>query len=233
MANGKYYIGAHCTDNINDSYMGSGRNLKMAYRKYGIENFKKEVLFVFDNEDDMWNKEAELVTEEVAKDQQSYNLKRGGKGGVAYGEYNPMWNIGTDHPWYGRKHTEDSKRKMSEGTKKRLDRDGHPMTGKKHTDEAKEKNRQAHLGKKKSEDSIRKTAEKNRGQKRSEETKRKMSESAKKHIKTEEHKRNISKSKTMNRDCICPFCNESYNKLSRKWKHIVNCDSFIQREKLI
>jgi group I intron endonuclease len=80
LINGKYYIGMHQTTDINDGYMGSGKKLKLAIRKYGIDSFVKEILHVFDNETDMRNKEKELVI----ISENTYNLCDGGKGGFSY-----------------------------------------------------------------------------------------------------------------------------------------------------
>ena len=60
--NGKFYIGKHQTKKVDDAYYGSGKAIKEAIQKYGVENFYKEVLFIFDTEDDMNNKEKELIT---------------------------------------------------------------------------------------------------------------------------------------------------------------------------
>lgn len=81
---GKFYIGSHKTRDINDSYMGSGKYLKYAQEKYGIENFKKEILFVFDTIEDMYAKEAEIVNESFLAIENTYNLKIGGYGGWDY-----------------------------------------------------------------------------------------------------------------------------------------------------
>ena len=78
--NNKFYIGMHKTDNLDDGYMGSGKILKLAIKKHGIENFIKEIFHIFDNEKDMKNKEKELVT----LNEMSYNLCDGGKGGWGY-----------------------------------------------------------------------------------------------------------------------------------------------------
>lgn len=78
--NGKYYIGKHQTNNLDDGYMGSGKYLKHAINKYGIECFSKEILHVFATEEEMNQKEKELVV----INEHSYNLCEGGKGGFSY-----------------------------------------------------------------------------------------------------------------------------------------------------
>ena len=76
--NGFYYYGVHSTDNLNDGYMGSGHRLRKAYKKYGIENFSKEILRFFDNAKDAYEYEADVVTEELVLKEECYNQKLGG-----------------------------------------------------------------------------------------------------------------------------------------------------------
>lgn len=103
-SNGKIYIGKHQTKDFNDGYMGSGKHLRRAIEKYGIENFTKEILFQFDNEADMNAKEAELVTEEFCLREDTYNLCPGGQGGWGYVNSSGLRTIG---------HTEETNRKRS------------------------------------------------------------------------------------------------------------------------
>ena len=53
LTNGKMYIGQHVTDNIDDGYMGSGKIVKQAVKKYGPENFRKEWLGFYEDKDEL------------------------------------------------------------------------------------------------------------------------------------------------------------------------------------
>ena len=80
LVNGKIYIGCHMTKNLDDDYMGSGRRLGYAKKKYGIENFKKEILSAHETPEEMLAEEARLVNEEFLGRDDVYNLTVGGKG---------------------------------------------------------------------------------------------------------------------------------------------------------
>lgn len=91
--NSKYYIGVHSTKDINDDYLGCGhwRGRKIysniyspilnAFKKYGDDNFIKEILFIFDNREDALQKEQELVD---INDNKSYNARTGGDVNYTY-----------------------------------------------------------------------------------------------------------------------------------------------------
>lgn len=80
----KIYIGKHKTLNLYDGYMGSGKLLRFAQNKDGLDFFEKEILHVFDTEYEMNDKEAELVHEEFCLREDTYNLCKGGSGGFSY-----------------------------------------------------------------------------------------------------------------------------------------------------
>lgn len=79
--NGKIYVGAHSTANLDDGYMGSGIYLKNAIQKYGEKNFEKQILAFYDGIDEMFLGEAEIVTPEFVLREDTYNMMTGGIGG--------------------------------------------------------------------------------------------------------------------------------------------------------
>ena len=79
--NGKSYIGKHQTEDLYDDYMGSGKLLKRAIEKYGIENFTKYIIEIYDTEQKMNLVEKILV---VTDNEISYNLCSGGHGGFGF-----------------------------------------------------------------------------------------------------------------------------------------------------
>lgn len=96
IVNNKIYIGVHKTDDpdIFDGYLGCGVYIdspssykksktpfQYAVNKYGVKQFKRTILRVFDNEDEAYKLEAELVNEEFIKRTDNYNYKLGGHGG--------------------------------------------------------------------------------------------------------------------------------------------------------
>lgn len=95
--NNKIYIGAHKTKNVNDDYLGSGKLLKRAIKKYGKDAFIKEVLFIFDNDIDMFAKERELITEEFVESDENYNCKLGGEANWYYINKNGLNHKSNQH----------------------------------------------------------------------------------------------------------------------------------------
>lgn len=147
--NDKFYIGCHKTEDLNDSYMGSGLLIKKAIEKYGEDSFVKEILFVFSSSQEMFSKERELIEELNPP----YNIHEGGLGGWDYINQNNLKAKYKDWP-------ESSKRSQAEAARclgltkdkqhfkdmsvkgqekiKQLYPDG-TFKGRKHTDETKRK----------------------------------------------------------------------------------------------
>ena len=94
--NNKIYIGVHKTVNpdIFDGYLGCGVyiNIPSSYKnpstpfqhavnKYGISNFKRTIIKVFDNLDEAFCMERDIVDYEFIKRKDTYNIALGGGGG--------------------------------------------------------------------------------------------------------------------------------------------------------
>jgi len=78
---GKYYIGIHSTNNINDGYMGSGLLLRHSVKKYGRDAHITEVLEILPTREELKSREIELLTEETLSDIMCFNIAGGGTGG--------------------------------------------------------------------------------------------------------------------------------------------------------
>lgn len=184
--NGKTYIGQHKYTKLNDSYMGSGKLLIRAQKKYGIENFKKDILvFNISKQEyaDLLEKTFIAFEREKVGRENCYNITDGGGGGSLKGRH-----FSEEHkrkiseankgqvPWLKGKHMSDeSRRKMSEVKKG----DRNPMYGKHLSEETRKKLSEVHKGHSTSEETKRKIGEANKGHIVSSETKRKISEAKK------------------------------------------------------
>lgn len=89
--NEKYYIGVHSAHTLDDSYLGSGLLLNKAIKKYGKDNFTREILSVFDTKAQAYSFEKDIVCQEFLNKENTYNLALGGRGGTLSLE---VWNKG-------------------------------------------------------------------------------------------------------------------------------------------
>jgi len=160
LTNNKIYVGKHETEDKNDDYFGSGKLIRKAIKKYGINNFKKEILHECSSKEEMDQKEKEIVNEDFVKSKNTYNLKVGGDGGFDYintkcrdklyeiqkkGTKTVQKLLQTDKDWRNFfsnrvKQGMDKKEvreKMSNSIKAKIAKDGSWWTGKKHKEESK------------------------------------------------------------------------------------------------
>ena len=153
LINGKIYVGR--TAYVNKWYLGSGTAIKLAVKKYGKENFKKEVL-EYCTEENIKEREIYWIEELNAKGKNGYNIADGGEGftighspwnvGIPHSEETKQKqseaklgkqlteehkkNIGIGHkgqvPWIkGRQHSDETKKKMKESAKKKVRTEEH------------------------------------------------------------------------------------------------------------
>lgn len=116
LINGKIYIGQHKTKdpNVFDQYLGCGIKINMpssyenpssplqyAVKKYGVKNFKRTTIKVFDTLEEALALEKEIVDYEFLKRPDTYNAQLGGKTGYKYlpinqfdlnGKFIKTWN---------------------------------------------------------------------------------------------------------------------------------------------
>lgn len=119
LVNSKKYIGVHQTDDPEtfDGYLGCGiyaahriKNPDTPFQKtvlkYGAESFRRKTLFIFENRDEAYEKEHELVNIEWISRDDTYNVAIGGACSLAplvpiyqyavTGEYITTWESLTE-----------------------------------------------------------------------------------------------------------------------------------------
>jgi hypothetical protein len=88
----QYYYGIHSTKKLDDGYMGSGRKIKEAIKQHGVNNFIKEYIEFFNDDESLKEAERKLVNAKLLSDPMCYNIAPGG--GEFKGTY-PSRNIYT------------------------------------------------------------------------------------------------------------------------------------------
>jgi len=176
--NGKYYIGQHITDNLDDGYIGSGVAMLKAIKKYGKDNFTRVILCYGDSQEDLNELEELAVDMSVVNDPMSYNLMTGGgscgKRGKETRKKMSEVKKGEKNPNKGRTHTPEARQKMSEANKGNT-----RMLGKTFSQETRQKMSEAK--KNMSLETRKKISEANKGKTLSQETRQKLSDATKKY----------------------------------------------------
>ncbi len=223
---GKYYIGKHSTNNLDDNYLGSGLEIKESIKEYGKENHYKEILSIHKTSEESLLEEASLVTWDlIESDLNIMNRIPGGKGGTVGFKHSEEvrkkiseskkglspseeTRIKISESLKGKTHSEKARRKMSEAQKGELNH----FFGKTHSEKAKRKISEAQKGKVIQDETRRKMSESKKDKKLSEEHRRNLSESLKKYVITEEHKENIRKAMENN----CPRLGKKHSEDTKK-----------------
>lgn len=114
--NGKRYLGMCAYHKANQSsYLGSGIALKRAIKKYGRENFSREIIFIGETKECLSEKEIEFITEyNCVESPDWYNIASGGY---------------TTRGFAGKKHTNETREKMRSNHKRILTEQGRKNIG--------------------------------------------------------------------------------------------------------
>lgn len=143
LVNGKRYIGQKKINRNWKNYLGSGLLISKAIKKYGKENFSKVIIDFAYTAEELNKKEEEYISfYNAVESEDFYNLQSGGSNSSPSVETIEKIRkshigllTGENHPFYGKHHTEESRKKMSESLKGREC----PHKGKKKSDEEKAK----------------------------------------------------------------------------------------------
>ena len=167
--NGKFYVGQSLYDD--PKYLGGGNLIKKAIKKYGKENFHKEIIDICFSRDQLNEREVYWIEKLDSRNPSvGYNMAKGG----------PAFHI-----------TEDSKKKISNTLKGKYTGENSYRYGIKLTDQHKNCISESNKGKKISDETRKKISESNLGKVLSLETRKKLSEKHKGKSLSDNHKKNI------------------------------------------
>lgn len=132
LVNNRKYIGKCEYNRINgwEEYLGSGKILRQAIKKYGRENFRREIIYEAETLGELNAAEKYYVAQyNACESSEFYNIASGGTGGntrLGYSseEYD-AYRMRFSHPgelngMYGRKQSDESKSKNGSKTKERF-----------------------------------------------------------------------------------------------------------------
>lgn len=123
--NGKIYVGKFKGDIFKDDYWGSGILINEEYKHHGKDKFIREVIEEFDENIDWREREKFWIKEIGSIYPKGYNLSIGGDSfdsSMLPPELRKQLHgcPGEKNGMYGRKRTEEEKKRISEGTKRGL-----------------------------------------------------------------------------------------------------------------
>lgn len=75
---GRWYVGMHSTDNLDDGYLGSGRWILNSIRKHGEDNHIRETIESCPTREYLCEREEQTVTTKLLEDPLCMNLIKGG-----------------------------------------------------------------------------------------------------------------------------------------------------------
>lgn len=118
LINGKIYIGQHRYEKggIDETYIGSGKLLRKAIEKYGLKNFKCEIIDEAQNKEELDKKEIKWIAWYRNQGIELYNIVDGGTGGNTNGgkTFSKEWREKISKANKGKIISEEQKKKISE-----------------------------------------------------------------------------------------------------------------------
>ena len=118
IVNKKQYVGSHATEDVDDGYLGSGKMLINAIRKYGKVNFKREIVEYYPNREQAYIAEGELIKIHKTLKPNGYNISP--IGGFFIPGYESHWRgvNGKNAPRYGVVASNETRMRISRARKR-------------------------------------------------------------------------------------------------------------------